>query len=203
VLKNLFSEDKRKLQAYYQQHKTIEPEKFRYIISEKKDSQSKRPRPYGKKTDSTIQDEIRQVTDDMSRHRCAGLELFKALSSAIITVLILDIRHLLSEVIVAYWSDVLCTGTDAEIQGLSRITITARRLRALSGQLRRRTVPEHRSGADSAEAAGLRQRRDRHSRHSARDADTKDQHHHRDTVSSSRRTRTSSKTTSSRRKGTS
>jgi hypothetical protein len=52
---------------------------------------------------------------------------------------------------------------DAEIQGLSSITITARRLRALPGQLRRRTVPEHRSGADSAEAAGLRQRRHCHS----------------------------------------
>jgi hypothetical protein len=36
VRKNLFSEDKRKLQAYYQQHKTIEPGKFRNIISERR-----------------------------------------------------------------------------------------------------------------------------------------------------------------------
>ena len=48
VLKNLSSEDKRKLQAYYQQHKTIEPEKFSDIIAsfqQEEDSPSKRPRP--------------------------------------------------------------------------------------------------------------------------------------------------------------
>ena len=33
VLRNLSNDDKRKLQAYYDQHKTIEPEKFSDIIA--------------------------------------------------------------------------------------------------------------------------------------------------------------------------
>jgi hypothetical protein len=63
VLKNLSSEDKRKLQAYYQQHKTIEPEKFSDIIAsfqQEEDSPSKRPRPTtgGKKSRFDLEDRI-------------------------------------------------------------------------------------------------------------------------------------------------
>ena len=57
VVKNLSTDDKRRLQAYYDEHKTIEPEKFSDIIASFKDdrgsssssssssSSTKRPRP--------------------------------------------------------------------------------------------------------------------------------------------------------------
>jgi hypothetical protein len=44
VLRNLSSDDKRKLQAYYQQHKTIEPEKFSEIIASFRDTVTGSPK---------------------------------------------------------------------------------------------------------------------------------------------------------------
>jgi hypothetical protein len=45
VLRNLSSDDKRNLQAYYIQNKTIEPEKFSDIIASfHADASAKRPR---------------------------------------------------------------------------------------------------------------------------------------------------------------
>jgi hypothetical protein len=50
VLRNLSNEDKRKLQTYYDHHKTIEPEKFSDIIASFRETESpKRRRPVDKK----------------------------------------------------------------------------------------------------------------------------------------------------------
>jgi hypothetical protein len=44
VLRNLSNDDKQKLQTYYRQHGTLEPEKFSDIIATQSSSSSKRPR---------------------------------------------------------------------------------------------------------------------------------------------------------------